>query len=273
MKTLIKSIIPENNILYKLMREIYNFRFWHPKEWRNDILQDYADFKENVKFVQIGSSNGITADPITQFIKGNNWNGILVEPVRYIFEELKKNYSSIKNRLIFENCAIATENGKLKFYRLKKSDSEDLPFWYEQLGSLNKEVVLKHKDSIPNFDNLFIEDTVDAITFKNLVDKHSIKKIDFIQIDAEGYDYEILKMIPLSDFDVDFIMFENRHLPEKDYKQAIKMLKENGFQVGTKYKDTIAVKKEIIPFLKPSKTTRSFNNFNDKKTSSIEIAG
>ena len=80
-------------------------------------------------------------------------------------------------------------------------------------------------------------------------------------------------MIPLSEFDVDFIMFENRHLPEQDYKQAIKMLKENGFKVGTKYKDTIAVKKEIVPFLNPSKTNRSLNNLNDKKISPIEIAG
>ena len=253
MKSFLKKVIPSHSLLYNLIRNIYNYRFWHPKEWSNDILQDYANFNQNVKFIQIGSSNGITADPITQFIVKNNWNGILVEPVKYIFEELKKNYSSIKNRLIFENCAIANENGKLKFYRLKKSENADLPFWYEQLGSLNKEVVLKHKDSIPHFDDLFIEDTVNAITFKNLVEKHSIKKIDFIQIDAEGYDYEILKMIPLSEFEVDFIMFENRHLPDLDFKNAIRMLKKNGFQVGTKYKDTIAVRKEIVPFLIPSK--------------------
>ena len=259
MKTLLKNILPANSLLYNITRKFYNYKFWHPKEWRSDILQAYANYNQNVKFIQIGSSNGITADPITNFILNNNWNGILVEPVKYIFEELKKNYSSIKNRLIFENCAIANENGKLKFYRLKKSDQNDLPFWYEQLGSLNKNVVLKHKDSIPNFDELLMEDTVDAITFKKLVDKHSIKKIDFIQIDAEGFDYEILKMIPLADFKVDFIMFENRHLPDQDFKSAIKMLKKNGFQVGTKYKDTIAVRKEIVPFLIPSKKNASIN--------------
>ena len=273
MKTFIKSLIPANSLLFKLIRDIYNFKYWHPTEWNNDILQDYADFKHNIKFVQIGSSNGITADPITQFILKNNWHGILVEPVQYIFEELKRNYSNVKNRLIFENCAIANENGKLKFYRLKKSDQPGLPYWYEQLGSLNKDVVLKHKDSIPHFDELFIEDTVNAITFKNLVDKHSIKKIDFIQIDAEGYDYEILKMIPLSDFEVDFVMFENRHLSNHDYKSAIKMLKKTGFRVGTKYKDTIAVRKEILPYLRHEKNRFSVSFLKNKKREQVQIAG
>lgn len=251
MKALIKSIIPGNSKVYKFMESVYRFKFWHPREWTNDILVDYANYKNDVNFIQVGSNNGITADPISRFITRKEWRGVLIEPVPYLFNELKKNYSNYNHRLIFENSAIANVNGNLKFYRLEKSEQEDLPFWYDQLGSFNKDVVLKHRDSVPNFDRLFIEDTVNAITFEDLIKKHSIKKVDFIQIDTEGYDYEILKLIPFSFLNIEFIMFENRHLSDADYKQAINLLESNGYVVGSYYKDTIAVNRQILPFITP----------------------
>ena len=272
MKSFIKNLIPDNSLLYKLIRDIYNYKYWYPKEWSNDILQNYADFKQNVKFVQIGSSNGITADPITQFIKGSNWQGILVEPVKYIFEELKKNYGNIKNRLIFENCAIANSTGNLKFYRLQKSNLPDLPYWYDQIGSFNKEVVLKHADLVPHFDDLLIEENVNAITFNDLINKHSIKNIDLIQIDTEGYDFEILKMIPFSELKVDFIMFENQHLASSDFKKAIKMLKKQGYKIGSQYKDTIAVKREILPLIKEANKKEYQKAFYNTREMNVKLA-
>ena len=271
MKTLIKNTLPKNSLVYKFIRNIYQYRYWHPKEWENDIIADYAAYKGKVNFIQVGSSNGVSADPINKIIMSHDWHGILVEPVKYIFEELKKNYSLIKDRLIFENSAISNTNGKLKFYRLKKSENPNLPYWYEQLGSFNKEVVIKHKDAIPGFDELFFEDSVNAITFKDLISKHNIKKVDFIEIDTEGYDFEILKMIPFSDLKVDFIMFENRHLSDRDYRKALRLLKDNGFVLGSKYKDTIAVSKEILPFIlsidhmEESNISRTKNENNSKQ--------
>ena len=78
---------------------------------------------------------------------------------------------------------------------MKKSDAINLPVFYDQIGSFNKEVVLKHRNAIPGFDALFMEDKVNAITFKQLVEKYAITALDLIHIDTEGYDYEILKMI------------------------------------------------------------------------------
>lgn len=252
MKNLIKKLVPANSKIYKLMVNMYHYRFWHPREWPNDVLVDYANYKTNVNFIQVGSNNGITADPITRFISNKNWTGLLVEPVPYLFDELKKNYKDFKHHLKFENSAIADVSGVLNFYRLKKSDNPDLPYWYDQLGSFNKEVVLKHRDSVPGFDELFMQDRVNAITFIDLLKKHAIEKVDFIQIDTEGYDFEILKLIPFSTLNIEFIMFENRHLSEGDYKKAISLLESNGFIVGSYYKDTIAVSPEVLPNVSPA---------------------
>ncbi len=246
MKSILKKILPQNSKAFKLGQRIYHYKYWHPKRWSFDIVKAYADSKPNVRFIQVGSNNGVSNDPIHKHIISYKWTGILVEPVPYLFEDLKSNYSSIKERFVFENSAIATTNGKLKFYRLKKSDLKGLPMWYEQIGSFNKEVILKHKSRVPHFDELLIEDTVNAITFSELLNKHSLKQIDLIHMDTEGYDYEILKLIPFSTLNIELIMFEHIHLSDTNYKQAIALLKTNGFTVGTIDEDVIAVNTGIL---------------------------
>lgn len=272
MKSIVKKLIPMNSAVYKLMRNIYRYKFWFPKDWKSDMIQDYANYNPNARFIQIGSNNGVSADPINKLIQENNWHGILIEPIHYLYEELKKNYQNIKNRLVFENCAIANSSGNLKFYRLEKSNAPNLPYWYDQIGSFNKDVVLKHADLIPNFHELLIEDNVRAITFRDLLNKHSIKNIDLIQIDTEGYDFEILKMIPFSELKIDFIMFENQHLSNSDFKKAIKLLKSHGYKIGSQYKDTIAIKKDILPLIKEANKKEYQKAFFNSKGMNVKLA-
>ncbi len=63
---------------------------------------------------------------------GSAWRGILVEPVPDLFAQLFRNYSICKERLRFENLAIADRDGVLPFYRLapvKDFLAEGLPDW------------------------------------------------------------------------------------------------------------------------------------------------
>ena len=249
MKILIRKAIQENSLLFRIIKKIYRYRSWYPKTWKDDVLSKYANYKTNVSFVQIGSNNGITGDPIHNYIIEKSWRGILVEPVPYLFNELLNTYHNLNDRLIFENSAIAEDNGQLKFYRLQKSDLPNLPILYDQLGSFNKDVILKHRDYIPSFDKLFIEDKVNTITFNELINKHSINKVDLLHIDTEGYDFEIIKMIPFSDLHIEFIMFEHKHLSDIDYKAAIKLLKQNKFILGIIEGDTLAIKEELVKYL------------------------
>jgi FkbM family methyltransferase len=272
MKQIVKKLIPQNSILYKLMQNLYRYKYWFPKDWKNDMLQDYANYNKKARFIQIGSNNGVSCDPINKLIMNNEWQGILIEPIQYLYEELKSNYHSVRRRLIFENCAIANANGNLKFYRLQKSNLPNLPYWYDQIGSFSKEVVLKHADSIPHFDELLVEEEVKAITFTDLMKKHDIKHLDLIQIDTEGHDFEILKTIPLGELKVDFIMFENKHLRRSDFRKAIKMLKKHGYKIGSQYKDTIAVKKEILPLIKEANKQEYQRAFSGKREWNVQLA-
>ena len=81
------------------------------------IMRVFAATKRNVFFVQVGSNDGIRADPLYPWIIKYCWRGILIEPVQYLFEKLKHNYRD-REGLIFENAAIAETDGCKAFYRL-----------------------------------------------------------------------------------------------------------------------------------------------------------
>lgn len=243
----LKQIVRDNKFLRRAATKILRAVRKYPVFWNIDVLEKYAHQTDAITFVQIGSNNGINGDPLYKYIISKKWKGILVEPVHYLFNELVKNYQPYAENLIFENSAVSDKNGKLKFYRLKKSDNPDLPDWYEQLGSFRKDVVLKHRNAIPGFDDLLLEDEVNALTFQALLDKHDFSKVKVVHIDTEGYDFEVLKLIPFGNTNIELVMFEHKHLKYADYKAAIELLNRHGYVTKAKnHSDSIAIKPELM---------------------------
>lgn len=238
MKNFLKKNIPKESSLFKILAYFNSF-FVKKEDFY--VLREYLKTKTHVFFVQIGSNDGKQDDPLYNYITKQKWEGILVEPVPYLFEKLKLTYKNYPH-LHFENSAIAKENGSSTFYRLKQSDLPNLPQWYDKIGSFNKDVVLKSRDYIPNFDDLLIEDTVQTISFRSLIEKYTINKINILHIDTEGYDFEILKMIPFNELNIDLILFEHKHLTAKDYDLAIKLLKSFKYKITKFENDTFALK-------------------------------
>jgi len=189
-------------------------------------------------FIQIGSCDGVGGDPIRRHIIKRHWSGVLVEPVKYLFEKLIENYKNEK-KLIFDNSAISEEKGVRNFYRLTQSN-DSLPAWYDQLGSFSIDNVLKHKEYIPDIENRILVEQVPTITLAGLIEKYSITKIDLLHIDAEGYDYEILKQIKFIHIKPRMILFENAHLIPSDLKASEDFLRENGYFIIRIEEDTFA---------------------------------
>lgn len=179
-------------------------------------------------FVQIGGCNGISDDPIHEYIKKYHWSGIIVEPVKYLFEQLVENYKSEK-KLIFENMALSDKNGFSDFYYLKQSN--DLPSWYDQIGSFMLSHVLKYKKYIPDIEDRILVEKVPTITLAGIIDKYSVKKLDLLLIDTEGFDYEILKQIKSINIKPKMIFFENMHLSDNDFKMSKMFLRINGYSI------------------------------------------
>src|SRR5450755_188765 len=69
----------------------------------------------NFFFIQIGAFDGVTNDAVHALAVGAGLKGLVIEPQAAMFATLTANYKGCDN-LIFENAAIAHENGEKPLY-------------------------------------------------------------------------------------------------------------------------------------------------------------
>jgi FkbM family methyltransferase len=172
-------------------------------------------------------------DPIHQWIKKYRWQGILVEPQVKEFERLKINYRGSDN-LKFENVAIAETNGLRPLYKVKDENIE--ADWQRGLASL----LAKPRYCLEKQDMVTTE-MVQCVTFDTLLNRHQVKRIDLLQIDVEGYDYELLKLFDFERIKPQLIRYEHKHLSLSDRSCCKKNLKQNGYKILEMEYDTGAV--------------------------------
>lgn len=201
-------------------------------------INRFAKSVEDVFFIQIGSCDGAYLDPLHPFIKRDRWSGILVEPVGYAFERLVENYRDHED-LIFEKAAICERSGTRDFYYIRETD--ELPRWCSQLGSFDRNLVMAHADRIPELESYLVSEPVECLTLGDLTLKHGVKKVDLFHIDAEGYDYEILKQFDFDRFQPDLVIYEHKHLDEEERAASEDLLQSNGYETLRKDQDTVAL--------------------------------
>lgn len=191
-------------------------------------------------FVSIGANDGITNDPLGEFIEPYHWKGIMVEPLRSNFEKLVRNFSRNHN-IVLENVGITKRPGTFDFYYVRNA-SPDEPDWYDQVASFDKTTFYKNVSVEPSLLNRVGVSPVRCITFEMLLKKHSLEPVDLLMIDAEGYDYEILSSIDLQKHMPGLIVFEYEWLTNYDRKAALAMLKQAGYRTISNGFDCVAIK-------------------------------
>jgi FkbM family methyltransferase len=194
---------------------------------------------EDFFFIQIGSNDGKRGDPIYEYVIKYKWRGILIEPVPYLYEKLKNTYAG-QEGLDFENIAIADKDGYKTFYRVEEYYEPGNPLWYDQLGSFRKEVLLKHRNLVPNLEKHLISEQIPCLSFNSLLQERGVTKINLLHIDTEGYDYEIIKTIPFGLIKPYIILYEHKHLSREDKQACVSLLTDEGYRTLELHSDTVA---------------------------------
>lgn len=197
------------------------------------LLEAFARAYPGASFVQVGANDGVALDPLRRLILQKPWRGVLVEPVPYVFQRLRQNHAPRLSRLRLENVAVAGVDGDLPFYHLARVDdpvAEGLPFWYDQLGSFRREVVLGHAHTIPDIADRVIETRVPCVTFDTLCRRNGMEQLDLLHLDTEGYDYELLKTIDLERYRPRLLVYEHQHLGEAQRLECSKLLARHGYE-------------------------------------------
>lgn len=211
--------------------------------------------RDRFSVVQIGAYVGDSPnDPLFSFLRATLPDrpesvAVLVEPVREYFEALQVAYGDLPT-VRLENVAIAEQEGVRDFYRLAPGREHPDFRWLAQLGSLRPERMTELWDGCEgtqlsdeprNFWNRHkIVEKVQCWTLDQLLERHGLERVDLLQIDAEGYDYEILRTIDFSQLRPRFINYE-RGLLQEDEPACRAKLQKADYVLFDWGPDTLAV--------------------------------
>jgi FkbM family methyltransferase len=207
------------------------------------LLRAFARSYPDARFVEVGANAGDHHDLLREHVLRRRWTGVMVEPVPYVFERLRRNYGDL-GRVELENVAIAGSDGTLPFYHLAEAgpgDAEGLPHWYDGIGSFSRETVLSHADLIADIERRLVCTEVPCLTFDSLLARHGLDGIDLLLIDTEGYDYEILRDVDLARYRPRVVVFEHFHLSDEDRAAAREQLAAAGYETLEEHFDTFAL--------------------------------
>lgn len=188
-------------------------------------------------FVQIGANDGLTDDPIRQFVTEYHWQGVLVEPQPQVFQRLLKNYEQEK-QLTFENAAIADKDGAA---RLFIADHRDETANLTVFASLKKDALIRGLDN-PKAAGVQVqvkEVEVPALSVQTLVAKHRITKVDLLITDVQGYDREVVEQFLACGIRPTIIHFEHCHTSPSALAALYRKLIEHGYRFNEFDSDTI----------------------------------
>jgi FkbM family methyltransferase len=178
--------------------------------------------------VQIGANDGITDDPIRQYVTRYHWRGVLVEPQPQVYQQLLRNYTEEK-QLAFENAAIADRDGTVRlFIADHRHETANLTVF----ASLQRDALIRGLDN-PKAAGVEVqvkEVEVPALSVRTLLERHRITKVDLLQTDVQGYDREVIEQFLACGMLPTVIHFEHCHTPRPALQALYRKLVELGYR-------------------------------------------
>jgi FkbM family methyltransferase len=203
----IKSFFPN-----KLKTQIKKLKKFNGNGLDKKML-NYINYK-NGFFIECGANDGVNQSVTWHFERALKWRGLLIEPIKEIFEELKKNRG--KNNF-FYNTALGSYKCKKKLnLHIDKNDS------------------LTTRSTLDNKNRKKISVSCDNLT--NILDKIKAPKIiDFFILDVEGDELKILDGIDFKKYKFKFLLIESGN-----FSKLNQILKKNKYMFIKKlYKGSV----------------------------------
>lgn len=191
-----------------------------------------------IRLLQIGAFDGVTDDDLREVIQNYPVRGVLVEPQPAVYARLQENYRD-HSQLTLVNAAVDRQSGSREFHTTATQ--------YSSCASFDRDHLRKHGVR----DRDIKSQQVECLTVPELLDRCGMDGVDLIQIDAEGYDYEIIKSIDLDQLSPAIIRFEFAHFSKRDLDECLQMLASRGYRFLVENKDVIAIGQSRVAASRP----------------------
>jgi FkbM family methyltransferase len=158
-------------------------------------------------FIELGANDGLFQSNTAFFEKQLEWTGILIEPSLKGYEKCKIN----RPNSLCLNYACVSNNYKEDYILGDFGDNNPM-------GSVNG----KRLNRCNNMNK------VKATTLEKILDEHNCKNIDFLSLDTEGYELEILKGLNLKKNRPKFMLIE---VYNYDYENILNYVNSNNYKL------------------------------------------
>lgn len=198
--------------------EVYRNRSWS-QDGEDIYLQERFRGKQGF-YVDVGALHPFRFSN-TAWAYELGWNGINIEPNANNFQL----FEIFRPRDININCGISDKEGELTYYCFEEP-------------ALNGFDPRAHSDI-----SVYEKRSIEVRKLSDILNEHKIKKIDFLNIDVEGFEMNVLRSINFI-VDIECIMLE-QHVDADvlNLTQEYKFLKEKGYHAVAKYGRTTIYEK------------------------------
>jgi FkbM family methyltransferase len=192
----------------------------YKSQWGQDRFVDtLMDKMRGGVFVDIGAADGITLSNSFFFEKRRGWTGICVEPLKEQYDILCSTRSCVCiNACVFDRA------GSVKFKRLSG--------YTEMLSGIEETYDPKHVSRIQREMEYHggkeesIEVPCDTLT--NICKLHGVQSIDYLSIDTEGSEYNIVRSLDFDAISIKIIGIEHNYA---DDRRVQELLESKGFDL------------------------------------------
>ena len=200
---IINSINKKRNVI----NAIKYLPFSHSQLRQDIFVLNETNFKKNGLFVEFGAANGVSNSNTFLLEKKFNWKGILVEPAKSFLKELKKKRNChIENKIVFKDS-----KSKLMFCET----------YNPELSSINQ-------NHYYNRDFVKFKYKLQTISLNDLLRKYNMPKIiDYLSIDTEGSEFDILNNFKFEEFKFRIITCEHNFSTNR--KKIFNLLSKNNY--------------------------------------------
>jgi FkbM family methyltransferase len=188
----------ERNFIAQILQEIYI----------SGVYEPMLGGRKDLTIIDLGANIGLFSMYASKFAK----KIIAVEPSQYIFDFLTKNTEN-DDKITRVKAAIGAENGKMELFG----------------SDVNLTMFSAHKVNVHTDKS----EIVQKMGLNTLLDLHSLTHVDFLKLDIEGSEFEVLasdefmKAAPK----IDCIMGEIHEWVGRNPRQCVQSMEEAGFEV------------------------------------------
>ncbi len=220
--------------MIKLVLFFINFFDFFHKRKIIKFLKKQINLNNINLFLDVGGHKGETIDLFCENFKIKKIISFEASPKNFSIlnsmkEKFKKKFS--QTDIVIENLALGSQNKVVKIKEFDESSSNTISEIDQNSAYFKKKFRILN---LFNKEKIFSETEIQVSKLFDYISRESLEKIDFLKIDTEGSEFEILKGVEDEIRNIEIIYFEHHYdlMLKKNYKfrDINALLKKNNFK-------------------------------------------